>query len=246
MKKRQIRSCTFFPGILLGLFLCGCSPAEIPATQKTALIDPEISELKVLLGMRSETPIDQARRIFEQIEKNGDDHERAFSLKKVEGLILATDFSVGKPQKRLSRLRDVEAIHRLYCEALARSHISLEEQILCRFIFWKRLCDERNRAKNSATDEEDDLKRPGLHVPTKFYLDWLDWTCPYHLQQAETYFNVNSSSVPEKAQRRLRQKIENLIGRRIRTDEEILRDWRRRQADSRRNSNPTDTPGPTH
>ena len=228
-----------FLGIACLLTTCGCSPASdskaLPPPPRVACsklpsnLDAEFDELSRSFEAGDGSPISRGGAIVEKIVHIQDAGDRARCLSKYRELLHCMVFRGEDYNKLNNQLCALEELNAQLRSAIFRSGGTLAEEVSSRLDFLKWLKKETER--QSASKKDDVRNHVGLFVTGEAYLECLRQTYDRQLRWLEESFNNHVvKKLPPREVEDLRREVEAFIGRRIRTNEEILRDRRNRKS----------------
>ena len=236
----NVRMMSFYLLSLLVLVVFGCSPAgdNKNARQSPESMDVErgFHELKANLLDGPLNPITCGRDLLKKIERIPRPDERRHHLERFGDLILSAELGNGTYRERYLHLGVLEELH--FLVANSNCGLSLDKRLEFRLAFLERI---RREIAHPLPGPERDRHPPGLFITEDVFLKNLRDSYDLHLRWLEEAFNRHAPrELPPDACARLRAKIEAAIGRRIRTDGEILRDRLRRPREA---DTPSNRPG---
>ena len=229
-----LNQATMLLGVVAFVAFYGCSPSASPTTG----MDADFVELARRIQIPSVEAVPLGDQIGEKIVRIADTSERDACLEKFGDAILSVSFEADDYIVRNWQLGAVEELLRSYSRTLNRCGISLEKDLEFRLAFLERI---RREIAHPLPGPERDRHPPGLFITEDVFLKNLRDSYDLHLRWLEEAFNRHAPrELPPDACARLRAKIEAAIGRRIRTDGEILRDRLRRPREA---DTPSNRPG---
>lgn len=220
--------------LLAGIaFAIGCSPdGHSNADSHTAhrleghvanLVSGLDRSLKDLIGSFEAgdgRPISKGEQILEEIVDIRDPATRTNCLEHFRRTMLGIQFDGANYIKLSNGISSMERLHLYYLSALFRSGGNLEQDIAFRLDFLKWLMREMERPHVPDSGR----RHPGIHVSMETYIKCLRNTYSLHLRLLEEAFNDHVlTELSKETANCIRRQIEGFIGRRIRTNEEILR-----------------------
>lgn len=224
----NVRMMSFCLLLLLVLVIFGCSPSgdnkNTRQSPESMDVDRGFHELETNFGEGTLNPITCGRELLKKIERIPWPDERRHCLERFGDLILSAELGNGTYRERYLHLGVLEELH--FLVANSNCGLPLDKRLEFRLAFLERI---RREIVHPLPGPERDGHPPGLFITEDVFLKNLRDAYDLHLRWLEESFNRHAArELPPDACARLRAKIEASIGRRIRTDEEILRDRLRR------------------
>ena len=210
------------------LVVFGCSPSgdnkNTRQSSESMDVDRGFHELETNFWEGTLNPITCGRELLKKIERIPWPDERRHYLERFGDLILSSELGNGTYRERYLHLGVLEELH--FLVANSNCGLPLDKRLEFRLAFLERI---RREIAHPLPGPERDGHPPGLFITEDVFLKNLRDAYDLHLRWLEESFNRHAArELPPDACARLRAKIEASIGRRIRTDEEILRDRLRR------------------
>lgn len=209
--------------LLMFLTFIGCTPHSdtMPRTSMDSDFDEALDRVQT---PRSGT-LEFGDRISVKISGVEDRHERKRCLDKFRRIILQSKLDASNYSDRSSQLSVVEDFAGAYLFTLKRCNLTFDDAVEFRLEFLEKIKrDIEMMSKVAATGGEDTVI--GVHWSADMYLDRLKSCHDLHLRYLEDSFNEHVKKMSHVEIDDTRRKIENAIGRSIRTSEQILRDRR--------------------
>lgn len=238
---RMYRRHVYLLGIFSVIFCMGCSPASDSGhphsnsahrTGKSCPdpisdLDADFTELLRRFEDGDGGAITQGGVIVEKIVHISGARERTEGLKKFRDILLSIQFGGDDYQKLSGQFFALKELQSLYLGALFRCGGEIEQNVASRLAFLKWLKMELTRQSKMPPDDE--KRYMGVHVSGDMYLAHVKQAYDLNLRWLEETFNNHVvKKLSEVEVDEIRKEIEAFIGRKIRTNEEILRDRRAR------------------